>query len=323
MNELKALKCPSCGSSSIEKNNLTSAKCSYCGSVFQLQPGQQTESRSNAKPVKYTVLLSGLLLVVIIFMRINSSPSHVEIPVTNSNTVQNPIEKVPVINLKSNIPEIKTKNLVITDKDIENTEMKPNVSVTKEISSETSIGGKYWIVTIKNEGKTNVARPGALVSIFNSEGQRIEEQKGWAKYEHLAPGQETEVLVLISKPPRGDYKTEITGFAQLPGTYDTYQDVLEVQNFVVKKENKYSSRVSIIGDVLNSKEYQVDYVTVIALAKNQQGNVVGIADGYVSNTSIPPGEQSGFKVSAGTYISETPASWSLYALGKKHRNMIQ
>lgn len=323
MSDLKVLKCPSCGSSSIEKVGSATAKCSYCGSVFQLNSNTLQKSEGSHSRRLVVVILMSVIFAVILIVRVNNHIPVSEFSSESPVTETKPKLDIPQINLKSNIPQINSKNLVITDQQIDKPDMTPKVTVVKNISASNSIGGKYWIVTIRNDGKTNIARPGALVSLYDNKGQRVEEQKGWSKLEHLAPKQQTEVLILVSKPPLGEYKTEITAFAQLPGMYDTYQDSLEVQNFVIKPENKYSNRVSVIGDIRNPMEYQVDYVVVVALAQNSEGEVVGIADGYVSSTHIASGETSGFKVSAGTYISEKPESWSVYALGKKHRNLIQ
>ena len=320
---VKVLKCPACGSSAIENTSHTTAKCSYCGSVLQMNGNHASIQKSQDKSNRRTIIFSTIGLLVIVFGKI-AYQHYRDKPVINipKQSIQTPKAIVPQIDIKSNLPTISTKAIKITENDIKQSQVTPQVDIVDTTEGATSAGGRFWIFTVKNNGQNLVARPGALVSVFDLNGKRLEEQKGWSKIEHLQPQQQTEVLVFISKPPKQKYNVEISAFAQNPGMYDVPQESLEVSDFTVKTKDERLLRADIIGEVKNTKDYQLDYVTVIALAKNQSDKTIGIANAFVSTTHIKPGGSSGFKVTAGTFVTQKPSKWSVFAIGKKHKNLI-
>ncbi|MCF6318933.1 MAG: hypothetical protein L3J83_06605 [Proteobacteria bacterium] len=100
-----------------------------------------------------------------------------------------------------------------------------------------------------------------------------------------------------------------------------YNRAFYIGIWVIPKGND-ARKVDIVGDIKNSSEYQVDFIRVIALAKDDKGNTIGMADAYVTNSSLAKNAQSGFKIKAGTFVTGPPASWSLWAFGSKHREKL-
>lgn len=60
----------------------------------------------------------------------------------------------------------------------------------------------------------------------------------------------------------------------------------------------------------------------VVVAKDINNKSIGPADGFVSHSSLEVNAQSGFKLSAGTFVTEKPVSWSLFAFGQKHRDKL-
>ncbi len=318
MLDFKILKCPSCGSSVVETENEELAECSHCGSKLLLK------SKNNPTRVfPYSRLIVSLLVLILVggvlgfyFIQQNKNDSPI---VTRIK-----LPKIGVPNVNFNLPKINSKAITITKGDLtqKRTTETPKVSIVRQVQGKTIIGGLYWIVTIRNDSKQTVFRPGVIVSLFDESNKRIEEQKGWAKIIHLEPGMQTEVLVYVANPPKVNYKHEIKGMGSLSSYLKADQQNIEVVEFIVKPKNNSKINVEIIGDVKNTHDFQVDFIRVVAIAKDQQGNTIGLADSFVSNSSLNPNEQSGFKINAGTFVTKPPDSWSLLAFGKKHRDKL-
>ena len=318
MQDFKIPKCPSCGSSVIETGSEKSTECSYCGSVLLLK--DEKSSKVNNQYSK----LNAVLLVLIIVGGVIA---------LYLNQIKDTIEKIkpqidtPIIGISKNkyaIPKMNTKAMAITPEDVAKspTSIQPKVSIVHQSKGETIIGGLFWIVTIRNDSDKTIVRPRVIASLFDENNKRIEEQNGWSKLTQLQPGQQTEVLVLISKPPTVEYTSKLQAEAKLPNFMSVNQEMIEVLDFTLKPNDNNPRNVVIVGDVKNSNAYQVDFVRVVAVAKDNKGNAIGLADAYVSNSSLAANDQSGFKIKAGTFVIQAPVTWSLWAFGSKHRDKL-
>lgn len=312
MEDFKVIKCQSCGSSMVELKGDNIAKCSHCGSVL-------THQNSNKK-------LQGILYIVVamlvfigggLFWIINNQSSNAEkAEIAVEKVIDIPTYQAPI----ASIPKLTSNSVVITNEEVKAYQEKistPQIDIVSKIQGQTSIGGLFWIVTIQNESLYTVTRPGLVMSLFDEHNNRIDELRVWSKLAFLKSGQSTDVLVNLSKPPKIKFSTEINGMAKVATDYDRPQETIEVKSFVVNGSGK---RVEIVGDVYNDNDFQVDFVEIIAVAKDSEGQSIGIANSYASITNMPAMSQSGFKIKTGTFIAKDPSSWRLWAIGRKHRN---
>lgn len=316
MEEFKIIKCPACGSSMVETEGETIGTCSHCGSKLLLNTNKQSSNR-DIKKLLIVILTLLVFITAAVFWMLRINQKKQEKPIVqlkeNKSLIGKPIVNIPKLNI--NAIKITNEEIKSQKHEMEN----PQITITSQSKGQTSLGGLYWIVQIRNDGQYTVARPSAVVSLFNDKNQRIAEQAGWSKLSHLDAKQSTEVLVLIAKPPQGEFRAEITGRAYHMGSFDRILDVIAVKEFNITTDVKDKRRAEIVGDVHNSLNYQLDFVMLVAVAKNAKGQPVGLANAYATHSSIPSQGQSGFKISAGTFVTEIPASWTVYAVGSKHR----
>jgi len=323
MEDFQLVKCPSCGSSVIESKSESIAECSHCGSKLLIK-------NKSKLPIKGVLSLLLLVLITIIatsWKFYNNAPQDTKSEISKpTNEVTKALNKNNTLKVKFNMPKIDTeemRNVQINYNENKYTSIEqPKITIISQVEGATINGGVFWIVVIRNDSTRTVMRPGVVISLFNDEGIRIEEQKGWAKLGYLLPGKQTEALVFIANFPEKIAKSEMVAVAKFASEYDTFPEDIEVLNFVVNSKNgdNNSKNVSIVGDVINNYNFQVDFVNVVAVAKDINGTAIGLADAFVTHSSMPAKTQSGFKVTTGTFIAKPPASWSLWAIGRKHKN---
>jgi len=323
MDDFKIHKCPSCGSSLVETDSESIIVCSHCGSQLVSENKGLSQIKIDNSLIKKLLFVVISLIVAIGGVVLWFSVDEKSIPQESNKMVQinttNKLINTPV----SSIPKLNTKNNGMTKQTIEknkNSIEKPTITIISNVESDTSIGGKYWIVTIRNDSNTEVVRPRVIMSLFDGNKRRIDEHVGWSKQDTLAKGAETTVLVLVSKPPQSPYTSEIQAMATLPSQFITGIETITVDDFIVNVEAGNPKKATIVGDVSNQNGFQVDFIWVQAIARNKEGIAVGLADAYVTNSSLAPQENSGFKIKAGTFIAQAPATWSLWASGRKHRD---
>jgi len=328
MENYTVLKCPSCGSSVIETKNISAkqsrTECGHCGSLLQLKDLNPTQS--GKFPPKWAVsiilisIVVGVLTLYMIQSSNNSNDQTEELGETNS------IDPSTIVNItqeKKLFPVVKSTFTVVDVNDSGEDQLinKPVITIINKIKKATQNGGLYWIITIRNDSEQLVHRPGVLVSIFDEQNTRIEEKKSWSKQLVLEPGKQTDLLMYIPDSPKGQFRSEFIGFGKFSTNFISQQESIEVINFLVKP-NKNSRSYEIIGEVKNNHQYQVDYIQINAIAKNKEGTTIGLASGYVSQASLTANTQSGFKIKAGTFITGSPSSWSLWASGRKHQDNL-
>lgn len=326
MSHFKVLKCPSCGSSNIENNGQSIVKCEHCGSSLLVKKNKYSQLVVVGSQIRSLLIFIVAILAVFFIARpIWLSFQNDKQPVKEiKQVIAIPVNAIPNIKIpKINMLKVDTKAIVVTNEQIklaEEKRVKPNISILSKIEGHTSIGGIFWIVKIRNDSEYTVARPGVVMSLFDDNNKRIDEQRAWSAHSHLTAGQESQVMLFIANPPKINYSRQMSGIANIPSQFEIYQETIEVRDFIVKKEDGFLKNTSIVGDVYNPHDYQVDFVKILAVAHDANGIPVGMSNTYATTTSIPSKGQSGFKVSASTFIAQPPASWSLWAVGSKHRD---
>lgn len=323
MSDFKILKCPSCGSSLVETQSESIVTCSHCGSNLVSKETSFTQLKSDSTFIK-TLLFVVISLILSIggaalwFAKTPTQNPDVNDPIANSSVnSSNNLIKSPL----SSIPKLNTNAMMINKENLEKskeTVKKPVISIVSKVAGETSIGGKYWIVTVRNDSNTQVIRPRVVMSLFNNDNRRIEEHIGWSKLDTLNENEETTILVLISQPPKVEFTNQVKAMAAFPNNFGSNVVSIKVDDFIVNPDANSNKNVTIVGDVSNPHEFRVDFIRVQAIARNTQGIAVGVADAFVTNSSLTNNEKSGFKITASTFITEPATTWSLWASGRKH-----
>lgn len=315
METFKVIKCQSCGSTVVEMEGESIAKCSHCGSQLFITRNKFSK----------LVLINSILLVSLVLFAIGvsfwllSDDSVLKQELTHQQGAAKPQELIT--KSINSIPKLNTSKLVISNeqlKEFQDNIEKPKMSIVNKVAGRISTGGIYWIVTIRNDSEQIVSRPTAIMSLFDANNLRLEEQKGWSKLAHLKPGQETELLIHIAKPPLVEYRSELVASAKKLTNHERYQEKIDIENFIVKTAAFSKIFYEIIGDVYNPHDYQVDFIKVIAVARDKDGVAIGLADVFVTDTNLKAHNKSGFKISAGAFITSMPDSWTLFAIGRKH-----
>jgi len=335
MSKIELIKCPACSSSSIKSISNSVSECEYCGSRFTIDDGgliapqvKSTKKKPYILAISTIILLlvmGGLAVVLLKQQPITDTVENIknETPVENqiekhniNRSITNDLITKPLNNIpKFNNQEIHAANDTQFNTVVDNSS---SIKIANQLKGVTVNGDSYWITSIVNEGEQTAVRAGVVISLYNKSGQRIEEQKGYAKIKFLKPGQNADVLILIQKAPTYA-KVELSAFSVKQSSFDKPYEKLEIANYIAKKASYSNKFTDIIGDVYNPNDFQVDYTKVIVIAKDEKGQTIGIADGYPTHPSIKAKEKSGFKVTIGTFLIKPASSYLLYAIGQKHR----
>ncbi len=319
MQDFQIIKCPSCGSTVIETKSDSIAECSYCGSKIILSNNKVQSVNNKKSKWVFAVVLSVIVIALLAYQLLKSKQAE-EKPIQ----IEKPSIGIP--NLKVNLPKLNAKAMTITQEDLDKNKLEPtsnpNIDIVRQVQAKTLNGGLYWIITIRNDSTQTVYRPGVIASLFDGNNKRIEEQKGWTKLSQLEPGKQADLLLYVPNPPQGNFTSQLTAMGSFSSFIKPDQQNIEIVDFIVKPKYNSKVNVEIIGDVKNTHDFQVDFVRVVAIAKDTEGNTIGLADSFVSKSSLKANAQSGFKINAGTFVTEPPDSWSLWAFGKKHRDKL-
>ncbi|MFK8011151.1 MAG: hypothetical protein AB8B80_03855 [Marinicellaceae bacterium] len=285
----------------------------------------------NSMIIKLLIVVISLLLVLTATFFWNSNKSGHEAinelketivdatPVDSSTRDStNTFIKAPI----SSIPKLNNQGLnaskIVSESSGENPQI-PILSIISQKAGETSIGGKFWIVTVKNDSKQPIIRPRVVMSLFDKENRRIGEHTGWSKIETLAVDAEATILVLVSEPPVVEFTTKIQAIASFPTQFASQIYEVEVQDYIINTDNKNPKKAVIVGDVINQQKFRLDYIRVQAIALNEKGMAVGLADAFATNASLSENKKSGFQIKVNTFIIEPATSWKLVAFGRKSR----
>ncbi len=322
------IECQSCGASSLIKHqNKLLLECEYCGAIMTFSEQSTSSSESKAQtihpvdklpknPLNLGVLLVLIPTVVVILMVVfwlvfQNIRKHRAVELYKKDPVEqlqfDPVNKAAA----NNKVMLKSKELN-SNKSSELQNYSPEI--LSQVSGTTSRSGQYWILGIQNNSESTLSRPGVMLSLFNEQGNRIEEQGGWSLREILEPGEKTVVLVYINEVPTASHKHELNAFASQSKLYGSPQVEINVTDFNVTKKNK---TFELIGDVVNNQDFAVKYVRLMAVAYDSSGKPIGTGNAFSSVKDLAPNQSSGFKVKVGTFLQGEPDSWRVWALGRQ------
>jgi DNA-directed RNA polymerase subunit RPC12/RpoP len=307
MVDVKLLKCPACGSSEIEQQSEKLVKCSHCGSSLILKGNFLTSvkehtSKASLETKQPLFIIATILVIGLIALFIGYHHDEV-LPVVGE----------PLIETKPNHTIVDPIELEKRKQENESTFI-PNIEIIHQVQGKTIVGGIYWIVQIKNISSNPVSRSRVVVSLFDEDDKRIEEQSGWSIKEVLQPNETSVVLVLVAKPPKQMATFEFSANASKLNFLLKNQVAMEVVDFVVNQNNE---RYEIVGDVKNPNAFTVNYTKVVAVALDVDGKPIGLAHQFSTKKTLLAGEGSGFKISSTTFVAQQPASWRLWAIARK------
>jgi hypothetical protein len=310
----QTIQCKACGASSVTKHQVQSIlECQYCGALmtYTESTSSQTIQHAHQKPAKLGFLLVMIPVLVIALMVLFWLVfQNIRKQRTMESYETELIEKVVQVEPEVKI-QVSQEPVVINA--ISAADINQLLTIESQVSGETSNGGKYWILGLKNNSDQAIARPGAMLSVFNSEGKRLEEQGGWALREILQPGQQTAVLVFLPEAPVENTSHQITTIASQSQPFGFSQVEIKVQDYSVSTK---SHQFELIGDVLNDQQFAVKFVRILAVAFNKAGEPIGIGNAFSSIKDLAPNQVSGFKVRVGTFLSGEPDSWQVWGLAR-------
>ena len=310
----QTIQCQACGASSVTKHQVQSLlECQYCGAMMtytesvKAQPTHHTQQ----KPAKLGFLLVMIPVLVIVLMVVfwlvfQNIRKHRTMESYESEQIENVVQVEPQVTIQVNQEPVVVKPISAAD-------INQLLTIESQVSGETSNGGQFWILGLKNNSGQVIARPGAMLSVFNSAGKRLEEQGGWALREVLQPGQQTAVLVFLPEAPTETTTHQLTTIASQSQPLGFSQVDIKVQDYSVSTK---SHQFELIGDVLNDQPFAVKFVRILAVAYNNAGEPIGIGNAFSSIKDLAPNQVSGFKVRVGTFLSGEPDSWQVWALAK-------
>ncbi len=322
------IECQSCGASSLIKHqNKLLLECEYCGAImtFSEQRTSSLESKTQTinpvdklpkKPLNLGVLLVLIPIVVIILMVVFWLVfQNIRKHRTIESYIKDPDEQLqidPVNKATANNKAILKSKELNSNKSSELQVHLPEI--LSQVSGTTSQGGQYWILGIQNNSESTLSRPGVMLSLFNEQGKRIEEQGGWSLREMLEPGEKSVVLVYVNEVPIESHKHELNAFSSQSKLYGSEQVEINVTDFSVAKKNK---SFELIGDVVNNHDFAVKYVRLMAVAYDINGKPIGTGNAFSSVKDLAPNQSSGFKVKVGTFLQGEPDTWRVWALGRQ------
>jgi hypothetical protein len=315
MSDINISKCPSCGAANMQEFGENRTNCIQCGANLSIIVKKGGGLKKFLSTALILVLLSSAG-----FYYVSSKTEEVLQEITKPS--EKPV--APNVSIKKTlnaIPKLKDNAMTITSDQFKQSQDKQNIAglqVVNSVSAKKDKGGQFWIVTIENLTTKSITRPRVVLKLLNKNNEQIESYSAWSKLEALPPGKTTTVLIDLPKIPKEEFLTEILAQSSPASLYDKAQQNLVVQDFQVSILDEEQIQFELTGTVYNPFAYQVDFVEIIALAKDKQGKSVGYAKAYASTTNIQAKQTSPFTIKANKYVTQTPYSWTLSAMARKH-----
>lgn len=305
----ESIQCPSCGASSVLlRPNKPVLECEYCGSMMGYQPPEHNKTEPT-KTSKLTLLLVMLPLIVIALMVIFWLVfQHIR----EQTQITQPVGQVSTPLQINSLPTVD----VIPPSNHDSTPLstlKEQLEILSQVSGTTINGGMFWVFSIKNKGPELISRPGVMVSLFDHDGKRVEEQGGWAILKRLPANQSTPVLVFVKDAPEQIADVQFSVLGTKPsGSHN--QLVLAVSDYTMTMNG---SGFEIVGDVVNPHEVNARYTNVVAVALDEKGLPVGVGNSMATEKELAPKQKSGFKVRVGTFLTADPVGWEIWAVASQ------
>ncbi len=315
MDEITIKKCPSCGAANMQEKGENRLHCIQCGANLSLV----VKNNNGIKKIFSTVLIL-LLLSSGAFYYVSNKTEQVLDEMIQSTAP----EVAPTVSIQKSlnaIPKLKKNAMTISREQFKHSQDQKSFTdlrVLHKVTAKKESGGQFWIVTVGNQTKNTLTRPRVELKLLNENNEKIESYTAWSKIEALPEGETTSVLIDLPQIPKQEFHSEIIAQSSSVSLYDKKQQLLEVQDFTVSVLDKEQRQFELTGNVYNPFDYQVYFVEIIAFAKDKQGKTVGYAKTYASTTNIKPKQTSSFTLKADKYLTQTPYSWTLRVLAKKH-----
>lgn len=192
----------------------------------------------------------------------------------------------------------------------------PSVPPTAELrgvrAGKTRIGGHFWLARYVNTGAAPIVRPAARVNFMDAQGRSVGEQVGYAQRSYLAPGQETPLLVLASKPPRYA-RAEVTLVAPQAPRFEAPLLTLKVRESAV---GRAALGPALVGTVTNPTNQAVRFAQVQVVGLDKKGELALLGHAYASPYDLAPGKESTFQVPIGTFSIGKVARYTVSAFGR-------
>ena len=155
MNQFTVLKCPSCGSSVIETDNEKIAECSHCGSLLLMNNNKSSQNE------QYPELIITLMLLIIVGRILGFYLTQNREEIKQAKT-KIEVPKIEIPDVEFNLPKVNSKAMTITQDDLtKNKVIEPKITTVHHVQGKTTIGGIYWIITVRNDSDKTIIRLGA------------------------------------------------------------------------------------------------------------------------------------------------------------------
>lgn len=192
----------------------------------------------------------------------------------------------------------------------------PSAEVTSVSEGRTSIGGRFFLADYANTGTVPINAPAIVASGFDANGARVVEQPGFAERGNLAPGEHVIILALVAEPPPNVARFEVTARPPQTGGYAAHEVAVEVVES--SEHSTGGSMHELVGTVRNTSATALRFVRVVAVGRDADGKAVAFANGMPTRNELAAGEESGFRLSVGTFEISRPARWDLVCFGQPH-----
>jgi hypothetical protein len=306
--------CPRCSSTEAEQANQGVFVCSHCHTRFIVDHGQArlpdqhatssaAATASGGRLVALAVAgsLFALLLVGGVVARVlASSDTGADRPRADRRSPATRTD--PPASSRSSLPPAISAA----------PQVEPKASLVNSLAGQTRIGGHFWLATYRNDGEVTLRKPAATASLFDEDGKRVGEQRGYSQREELPPGESATILILASKPPKYA-RAEIN--IDDPQVHRGAESIaLKVQEHVVNPGAIAGK--DVVGTIVNESETAVRFAKVIVVGRNDKGEPVDFAYAYATDKDLGPGESSGFKATLNTWQIAPPKTIEVRAFAR-------
>jgi hypothetical protein len=157
-------------------------------------------------------------------------------------------------------------------------------------------GALFFVGEIINTGDQALARPEVSVVLYDSAGQVLANERGFATQDYVAPGQRVPVRVTFPSPPASWAKFQVLfnpKAATEVGLY-AYGDLASsALNFSHSTTMGYLTS----GMVKNIGAREAHFVQAVVTLYGADGRVVGVGEDFADPDHLRPNESAVFKVS--------------------------
>jgi serine/threonine-protein kinase len=189
------------------------------------------------------------------------------------------------------------------------------------ISSKQNSDTLWFFGEVRNDGSTARESIELRVNLLDTEGREIASKVGYASMSYLKPGEISPFSVLFTKDDQAasfaKYEIEVRSTKANFKLGYTYRE-LSVLPSPQARHDQYGF-IKISGRVHNDGDQAAKFVQIYAVFYDQQGSVVGLANGYAEETNDAPlaaGAEARFEVQ-GVIFSGVPARYRLFAEGSE------